>query len=41
MYTHVTLLLKYVSDPVPLHIRTNYDYRKIHIHIIRVLSAPH
>jgi len=39
MYTHVTQLLKSVFDPVLLHIRTNFDYRK-NPHPCIICSAP-
>jgi hypothetical protein len=43
MYAHVTRLLKSVSDPFPLHIRTNSDYRKKpypHPHPCIIRSTP-
>ena len=43
MYAHVTRLLKSVSDPFPLHIRTSSDYRKKpypHPHPCIIRSAP-
>jgi len=43
MYAHVTRLLKSVSDPFPLHIRTSSEYRKKpypHPHPCIIRSAP-